>query len=99
MKVGERKHNYTEGVITASSGSYDQFQSRGPREQEHAQYYDRQEAIDAQAREREAQREREAALATITDELRLRVENWHGLDFNRSATRCFLMIFSDFFCS
>lgn len=83
VKVGERKFNHTEGLSVASPGSYDQFESTGPREQEQAQYYERQEALAAEAREREAQQEREEALAIITDELRLRVENWHGLDFNR----------------
>jgi hypothetical protein len=43
------------------------------------------ERSDARSREREleAEREQQDLLASITEELRNRVENWHGLDFNR----------------
>jgi hypothetical protein len=46
--------------------------------------FDKSDGSSARQREREAEREREQEiLVGITEELRQRVENWHGLDFNR----------------
>ena len=49
-----------------------------------SQYSFEREGAGTRQRERDMEKEREnEVLAAITDDLRLRVENWHGLDFGR----------------
>lgn len=88
IEVPQRKWQpmYNEEVppIPSLPAAYDQ-QYQPPSPTGRSQYsFERESSSARQQREREAERERELeALASITEDLRLRVENWHGLDFAR----------------
>jgi hypothetical protein len=92
LEVVEKKwQNYqdTPGAppIPSLPPSYDP-QYAPPSPTGRSQYSFEQDAVSTKQKERDLERERERereqeALAAITEELRLRVENWHGLDFNR----------------
>lgn len=86
VEVPERKsNNFADDVpaVPSTPQQYDrQYQSSSPT----ANSQHSLEGQDTQStkRERDLDRERQQELLThITEDLRLRVENWHGLDFNR----------------
>ncbi|KAA8907329.1 Pleckstrin homology domain-containing protein [Sphaerosporella brunnea] len=89
--VGGKWQNYADDLPAVPSAPtpnlYDQqYPSPSSPTGRSSQYsFERAEAPSARSRERELEHEREQQelLASITEELRNRVENWHGLDFNR----------------
>lgn len=84
LEVTQNKwQNYADDVPAVPSAYDSQYAPPSPTGRNQFSF-DRPETS-TRAREREAQLEREEQdhLATITEELRQRVENWHGLDFNR----------------
>ena len=91
LEVGEKKwQNYADDVAAVPS-AYDQ-QYAPPSPTGRGQFpFDLPEGS-SRAGEREAQQERaeQEHLAAITEDLRQRVENWHGLDFNRYCTQKFI---------
>lgn len=82
VEVSERKHNHAEGVISASPTQQDQYPT-SPVEVGPQHSFDRQDGAAPRGRTRDYEPEREEVLAGITEDLRLRVENWHGLDFSK----------------
>jgi hypothetical protein len=91
LEVTEKKwQNYADDLPAIPSVPtpilYDQQYQSPPSPTGRSQYsFDRPDALSGRSRERELEHEREQQelLAGITEELRNRVENWHGLDFNR----------------
>lgn len=95
LEVPEKKWlNYADRLppMLSVPSTYDQ---QPPSPTARSQYsFERQDPNPGRPRDRDRDREREATsdreqelLATITEDLRQRVENWHGLDFNRSCSR------------
>lgn len=87
VEVPERKSNNFADDVPSVPSTPQQFdrQYQPPSPTNNSQYsFEGQESISTKPRDRDIEREREQELlANITEELRLRVENWHGLDFNR----------------
>lgn len=97
LEVGDKGwQNYSDDVPPVPSlpqGYEQQYQPPSPSGRINSQYsFDRPETSRQKERELEVERERDQAeaLAAITEELRQRVENWHGLDFNRYVVFCVL---------
>lgn len=85
LEVAERKwHNFADDIACAARlSNYDQqYRTPSPAAGRSQYSYDKMDVLSVRQRERELANEQEI-LGAITDELHQRVENWHGLDFNR----------------
>lgn len=85
IEVPARKYNHAEGVNAVVASEQDPTTGHDAASQYSV---DRQQLeipppTAARVREREYDWEKEEILAGITENLRMRVENWHGLDFSR----------------